>query len=251
MSRILKANTVTIDTEHKKTIDIGILSVLPEGSSSDELTDEPPEKKALTLLENAKREASALLADARKEAARASEEIKAQATAEAEKMKTEAHDTGYREGCEKATAMGEDIKARANKILADAKKEREDMIAALEPEMVSLIIQVTGKLLQDEVRVNPGVIINLIRQGIQGATLTGDIAIRVSAEDFAFVSEHQEEISAMTGGSIHMEIIQDGSLSKMDCVIETPFGNIDCGLDQQFNALSENLLHILQAGQKL
>jgi flagellar assembly protein FliH len=186
-------------------------------------------------LERARHEADALMSDA--EARIAAESAQARETARKE---------GYEEGRAKAEAEGEAIRAEAQKVLDDALRERDGMRSALEPEAVGLVIDIINKLLNDTVALNPGAVVNLIRQGFAGATLTGAVTVRVSAKDYEAVMKKKDELAAFAGGSAEVAVVRDLSLNETDCIIETPFGNIDCGLGQQFTALRANLLHILE-----
>lgn len=247
MPNILKAGAVTVDNE-KVNIEVGPVAAvyIPEASFVPEAEEEEsPEEKAHHILQKAEHDADQLRRKAAGEAASIIEDAKKQATAESQAIKEQARSDGYQEGLQKATSEGEAIKAQANKVLEDARRERAETEASLEPDMVDLINKIVAKLLDDTIRINPGVIINLIRQGLAGATLTGNIFVHVSQYDFEEVTENKEALLAMTDGSVKLEIIRDLSLNRMDCVIETPFGNIDCSLTQQSDALRENLNYIL------
>jgi flagellar biosynthesis/type III secretory pathway protein FliH len=40
--------------------------------------------------------------------------------------------------------------------------------------------------------------------------------------------------------------VKDLSLNPTDCIIETPYGNIDCSLERQMQDLIENLYYIYE-----
>jgi flagellar assembly protein FliH len=99
----------------------------------------------------------------------------------------------------------------------------------------------------DAVEINPGVVTALIRAGFAGATLStkGEITVRVSAQDYEEVAAHKDEIMALVGGAAELSILQDMSLAPTDCLIDTPYGRIDCSLKPQYKALRENLVYLL------
>jgi flagellar assembly protein FliH len=146
---------------------------------------------------------------------------------------------------ERAQADGDLIREEAQQTLNDAIAERAAMQEALEPEIIEMIIGITEKLLGNIVEVNPAIIVNLVKQGFAAAAISGDVKVNVSAEDYDAVSKSKNELLALTDGASKVTVVKDLSLSPMDCVIETEFGNIDCSLGQQFESLKANLTYIL------
>ena len=254
-NRVLKVGTVSVDPDNKVVIDIGQQSesepdLSVSDASSDKIRDskdkaEKIEAKAKGILQQANQQAEQIIADARVSAAAEQASIVEMAEGEASRIKIEAKEQAYQEGIEIATREGNAIRAEAQKVLESAEAERKQMQENLEPELVQLVVDIVDKLLGNVVQLNPAVIINLIKQGLSSATITGDVIVYVSSQDFDKAIEKKDEILALTDGSVKLDIVKDLSLSPMDCVIETPFGNIDASLGQQYEALKENLVYIL------
>lgn len=238
---------VTVDREIVP-IEIKSFTAKPEMVPEEVAAEkENPEERARITLAKAGREAEQIVRNARSEAAAIIESAKEQAAEEAESIRAQARDEAYQEGYQKAETEGAAIMAQANQVLVNAERERDKMEAQMEPDMVRLVIDIVTKLLGDMVRLHPEAVVNLIRQGLSSATITGDVAVRVSPHDFEAVAEHKEVLLAMTDSSVKLDVVRDPSLQAADCVIETPFGNIDCGLNQQFESLRDNLTYILTA----
>ncbi|MCL2197703.1 MAG: FliH/SctL family protein [Defluviitaleaceae bacterium] len=246
-SRILKAQTVFVDTENKFVIETDAAEVESAG-------DEPfdPDKKereahksAKSIVKNAEQKAEEIISIARHEAMNVQAEIRRSADIEATQVISEARDQGYKEGMSAAIEEGEAIKAEAQQILDDAIAERKSMQESLEPEIVDLVIAITEKLLGNIKELNPSAIVNLIKQGFAESVISGEIKVNVSADDYEYVTKNKDELLAHTDGSVNLLVIKDLSLSPMDCVIETPFGDIDCSLGQQYESLRANLALIL------
>ena len=141
-----------------------------------------------------------------------------------------------------------DFKAEAKQTLEKAIQEKEDMISATEGEMVEVIANVVDKILCKTINLDKSIIVNLIRQGFSQTTVTGDVFVRVSDDDYSTVTENRDEILNFVDSSVNIEIIKDSSLGEGDCIIETPFGNVDCSLRQQFEGLKASLYYILENG---
>jgi flagellar assembly protein FliH len=228
--------TAAIETEEPEE-NLNEMDMLDENAS--------PQELAINTIVNANKKSESIINDALKKADDIIQNAIKQAEQEGKKIIDEIREQGYREGIRNAESEGSQIRAQAEQVLNDARMERKSIEESTEPDMVDLIIKITAKLLDNAVRLNPAVVLNLIKQGLSGATLTGDVMIHVSPHDYDVTANNKEAIQAMAEGSVRIEIKRDPSLNPMDCVIETPFGNIDCSLGQQFENLCHNLAYVL------
>ena len=254
-NRILKSGSFSINRDNKVIIDVMPVVELPVEDKTDKyITKDLPEpadqeEAARNIIHEAKRQADDIISKAQSQAMDEKQAILKEAETVAENLKTEARKQGYEKGLNDSLNEANTIKAAANKELEDAKTWRRKMEEKLEPEMMEMILGITAKLLDNAVKINPGVIVNLVKQGLASATITGDVVVYVSKHDIEEVQARKDEILALTDGSVNVEIVKDLSLNSMDCVIETPFGNIDSSLGQQFEQLRSNLIYILNNNQ--
>ncbi len=247
MSRILKSSLVKVDEENK--VSIKVLSKPKKDSleppkdlskksspSPDDIINEA-KKSADLILQNAQRRASIILDEARE----LSEKLALEAEQESRQI---GYDEGYQQGVEESMHL----KNEAKKTLEDAKREKEEILNSIEFEVLELIINIVNKLLTNTVYVNPKTILVLIRKGLSSATFSGDVIVRVSEEDWELVSDSKDELLQFVDASSNFEIIKDLSLNKNDCIIETPYGSIDCSLNQQYDSMIDNLYQIYNSG---
>jgi len=251
-NRVLKAGAVKLDTENKIIIDTAYqhpLQHLSDGQDDDESVARKKEiqaqSMAIKIIQQAERQAEDILSNARISAVQEQAAIRKSAESEATRIKADAQELGYKTGMDAATSEGNGIKAEANSILETAKAERAALEESLEPDMVGLILGIMEKLVGDTIALNPAIIVNLIKQGLASTAITGNIVIYVSPQDLEHVQAHKDELLALTDGSVNVEIVKDLSLNPHDCIIHTPFGDIDCSLDQQYEALRANITYIL------
>jgi flagellar biosynthesis/type III secretory pathway protein FliH len=216
LSKIVKAGEVVL----KKPVNLG------EGIIDFEVSDDEINSESAKIIDAAKSEADEILREAR-----------ANAKLEAERGYTEGFSKGETEGEKKGA---EESQRQADAELAELKtrleKEREEIneikiteLRKVESEIADLIFNICEKILNAKLNLDKSLIINLIRQGVQETK--GDITIRVSEEYFDLVGAEFKDA----------EVVKDASLKGADCVIETGAGNAVCGLDEQLNALRENL----------
>jgi len=249
--RVLKAYTVNLDTDNKVVIEVPSVPSVdahvenffsePEGPDA----EEKAHSIAARIIIQAEQQAADLLSSARIKAATEQDSIIKKAKDEAERIYNEARDEGYKTGMDAAITEGDAIVASANKELEDAKAWRIHMEHTLEPDMVELIIGITDKLLGESVKIHPDVIINLIKQGLNATTISGEVKVYVSSYDYDLVLSRKDELIALTDGSVVLEIIKDLSLNPMDSVISTPIGDVDVSLNQQYETLKATVNQIL------
>jgi len=213
--------------------------------------EEPPDPRI-----EAERQSAEMIAEAERMAARIVENAEAEikkkyAAAEVlkenlfQEAKKDGYAKGYDQGYAEGTEASQKLVREAENTLNDAIDRRAKMIAGVEGEMVALINKISHKLINRAASGDDKLIIALIRQGFEDATLFGEIKIRVSKADYDLALEHAEEVARMAKSGAKIEFVKDLSLNKNDCVIETPYGNIDSSLGRQLETLKDNLYAIL------
>ena len=201
---------------------------------------------AKNIVDNATNEAGTIIGEARVEAERIKAEAKLAMEQERASVLLEAEKRGYADGHEKGESDAQHIVDEANGIKDETFSEREEAIKRLEPELVELCIRICRKLISDNVRIKPDVVLHLIRQGLAQSNFSGDITLRVSKEDYDNVVSNKEQLLESVEGGAALDIVKDFGLGISDCVIETPFGVIDSSLDMQFEEIRESLRLILE-----
>lgn len=267
MSRILKSHAIIVDNSNRVTIEHAgdVFYEDYDFSSEDYRTPEEYEEAleedidpiqhveeakllATEIIQNAKEtaEKEANLVRERRISQTTAEinQMKAEAAEEATALKEEAKTQGYTDGIDSAAEQADEIIRKANEYRIEAERYREDLIAGIEPQMINLITQITDKLLECEKELNREAISILIKHGLNKVSLTENINVRVSSEDFSYIDK--DLILSSLDVMVDVEFSEDPTLNKLDCIIETQIGNINCGLDTQYKSLKKNLYYILK-----
>ncbi len=256
LSKILRASRITMEDQNMVNIVVPKLATLEIQRENEEkiqkeifeqeLRQKTPDQvlheastEAEGMIKRAEEEAFALLQEAKNTAELNRQEI-------FEAAKSEGYTTGYKEGYGIGANEAEQIKAEAQQVLDQAVTEKRETLEGIEAEAVELIIKLTDKILQDTYKLNPQLILSLVRHGLSNSKVAGDVKIHISPDDYDMVLKSKQEILSMTDGTVDVEIIKDFSLNASDCIVETPFGDIDSSLEQQFKNLKQNLYYILE-----
>jgi flagellar assembly protein FliH len=65
--------------------------------------------------------------------------------------------------------------------------------------------------------------------------------VKVSKADYPYVLKYKEVLEKTVTKATNIEIIEDVTLSKNQCLIETDGGVFDCSLDVQLDNLTKTL----------
>lgn len=254
LSNMIKAYSVRYDDDSKKTIDthFRIDKELEEKRNVVVQTQEPPSdefveglqalvietlpsgeevsEKTSKILEDAKIEANEILDKAKKDA----EQIKNEAFSAAQKK-------GYDEGLVQTKREAQKLQAEYEEKTRKLQKEYEDMAASLEPMMAQIIADLVEKMTGVIVEDKEEVILYLINKSIKNLDMSDYYTIRISAEDYEYVSLRKDTLLATLGRDVSINIIQDAGMNKNQCLIETETRIINCSLDNQLTNLITDL----------
>ncbi len=182
------------------------------------------------VLEEARKEADDILEQARIEA----DACKRQAYDEASK---DGYSKGYAKGVEEAEALKASLEQEKVKLQQDYQKEFENM----EPQLVDAILEVVGTVFQVQFAEKKDFVMHLLQATLNKIEGSKDYLVRVSKDDFAVVSEKKSEIQSQLPRNAVLEIVEDMTLTKNQCLIETDGGVFDCSLDTQMDSLVRDL----------
>lgn len=262
-NRILKSAQVAFDKANAVTIRHGVYPPQPlnvpdidefdffrnpgnvyENNIREESNEISNKELAEKIVDRAKEEAATIIKAAREDAEIILDSMEDDAKERIRRTEEDARRKGYEEGYAKGEGETEAIKEEARAISENAVQERQKSFDAFEADILNLIVDVLDKLLAGALNMNPQLILYIIRKGFAESNLSGDVIIRVSEDDYEEAYSNREAFLQYVESGAKLEVTKDFSLSKADCVIETPFGVIDCSLDQQYEALKKNLYFI-------
>ena len=240
--------------------DAGFTEGFVQGIKAEQVTEligeglEPISEEA----ENAITESELLLQQAQEEI----ENMKAQALAEIEEARVqvieEAKKIGYqegfalgeKEGYEKGHVDGlnsvaeerEEALREVSIQLAQMEEAYQNKIAELEPQFIETLTGIYEHIFHVSLKNSRDLIVYLIENTMRNLEGSNGFLIHVSREDYPFVSMQKKELVKGTGISVDdIDIIEDATLARSECMIETGNGVFDCGLGTQLEALNEEL----------
>ncbi len=245
----LKLKNIANDRENHGNVDAdGFVNGLKADVVEQLLTGSDEDGEAAQSQEDVNNQIAAALEEANEQAQTIRDEaneVLAQAHMEARKIIEDAKRTGYEQGAQNAR---EEYNAKADELARDyeakkaqLEKEYNDMKASMEPELVETITEVFKKITYTVAEDNKDIIIGLINGVMKNTDISNEFIIKVSPEDYKFLVNNQGKIYCSVSKEVTMDIVEDATMKKNQCIIESDTGVYDCSLDIELNNLIEDI----------
>lgn len=218
------------------------MSALLDGTDGGAVLKATPEADSAALLQSANAQAESILEDARAQA----QQILQDAREQAEDLKRTAIEegrmTGYREGKDKAGAEAEGLRRQIEAKEADLEADYQTAFDRMESQLVETITGIYEHIFQVELGSYRDILMHLITSTLHKAEGSKVFLVHVSREDYSYVSMQKKQLLAGLGGNgVSLEIIEDATIARDECMIETEGGIFDCGLGTQLTQLGQRL----------
>ena len=209
-----------------------------------EITEKPQE-----IIQRAHEEAEVIIKEAEYDARRIVEDAYTEAKEKAAVMEEEAWQRGYSEGLAAAQKQCEAMIEEAESMKARSMVEHDEALAGMESEIISLVLEVSKKVIGSEIALNKENMIYLIKQAIDGCSNRNGIIVKVAPEDYSFIDANRSKLAECVECADTLELRQDGFLKPGSCILETPFGSMDAGVKTRLDKIEEAFLE-LSASEK-
>lgn len=217
--------------------------LISDDDAMDALTDDTStgEQQAAVSLESVNAEAERIIEEAKLQA----EQIIADANKNADAAFEEAKQNGYYEGNARAqeeiNVKQAQLEAEYNNKRKELEQEYNNLKENIEPELVEVITDVFRKVTGVVAEDNQEIILHLINDVMHNADGSRDYVIKVSPEDYKFLVNNQGKIYCAMSREVNIDIVEDASLERNQCMIETNTGIFNCSLDIELNNLIKNI----------
>ena len=191
------------------------------------------EANAAEIIKNAQEEASRIVEEAKKEQ---------------ENLKSNGHEEGFTQGREEGFATGKEevdrLIERTHKILEGVMARREEILSETEQQIVELVILMTRKVVKIISENQKSVVMANVLQALKKVKGRGDVTIRVNMDDVRLTTEHIQDFIKQVENVQGITVVEDSTVEKGGCVVETDFGAIDARIQNQLSELETAILEI-------
>jgi len=200
--------------------------------------------QAQKLRQEAEDEAAKIVSEAEKRVAEleatAQGRLEAAEREAAKKGREEGREAGYKEG----KAEVDRLVDRVHTILERAMDKRAAILEEAETQVVELVLLVAKKVVKVISENQKSVVVQNISQALRKLKTKSDVIIRVNLADLELSTEHVKDFVQLAENAKKITVVEDTTVDKGGCVIETDFGEIDARIASQLNELEEKILEV-------
>ena len=213
-----------------------------EGKAFDEVKRQTDQ--AQKVRQQAEDESRRIVDEARANAAEELAAAEAQRDEITKKAHKEGADAGHEEGYTAGKAEVERLVERLHSILNAAIEKRAEIIAESETQLINLVLLIAKKVVKVISENQKNVVVNNVIQALRKLKTRGDVVIRVNLADVQLTSEHVKDFMRMVENVRSISVLEDSTVDKGGCIIETDFGQIDARVSSQLHEIEERILEL-------
>jgi flagellar assembly protein FliH len=145
---------------------------------------------------------------------------------------------GERAGVEAGNRRSDAMLRRLGETLEELASLRRTLLQQSERQLVQLALAIARRIVRREIAADEELLTALARVAIDRLGDSGPATIHLHPDDFARAAArgaHQWEAA-------HVSVVADPAVSRGGCLVESPFGFVDAGIDAQFQELARALL---------
>jgi len=200
--------------------------------------------EAQVLKQQAQEEAERIIEDAKVKATEIEEEVRKSLDNERREAKEQGKTEGKEDGFAEGKAEVDRLIERTQTVLERAQDKRADILSDTEKEIIYLVLLITRKVIKVISENQRDVIISNVVEALRKVKAKGNITIKVNLADLKLATEHKQDFIALMEGVKTINIVEDSSVDKGGCVIETDFGEIDARIASQLAEIENRILEI-------
>lgn len=157
----------------------------------------------------------------------------------------QAYAKGYRDG-EAAGIKAEDERLESNlnhldKLIAEIEETRTEVFRNAEKGIVNLAMAIAAKIIRHEISTKKEVIVRTVSAALKKPVDHENIKVRVNPSDYHFLKEQAFQFSNFVDNPGSVIFVEDESIERGGCMIETNLGDIDARIEKQLRAVEEAL----------
>jgi flagellar assembly protein FliH len=206
--------------------------------------------QAQKIRQDAEDQAQIILAEARQKASELENDIKQRVTTTEREADERGYAEGHARGYEEGRAEVQRLVESLHSIITKAIEKRNEIIQEAETQIINLVLLIVKKVIKVISENQKNVVINNVVQALRKLKSRGDVVIRVNLSDLDLTSEHVKDFMKMVENVKSITVLEDSSVDRGGCIIETDFGQIDARISSQLHEIEERILELMPIRSK-
>jgi flagellar assembly protein FliH len=181
--------------------------------------------------------AQAVLEEARAEAERLLVEARARAEALAQEARRQGFEAGEAEGREHLARAAEGLEALASELAGYKSSLYRDARSQVMELVLALVDKILGPLAESE----GAPVVRVVERALRLLSDRETLTIRIHPEDLHALLEAKPKILETFDGIKGLTVVEDPSVKRGGCLVETPTTEIDARLDTQLQEVARSM----------
>ena len=156
----------------------------------------------------------------------------------------EGNEKGREAGFQEGRAESERLVEQLHSIISNAIEKRNEIIEESETQLINLVLLITRKVVKVISENQKNVVINNVIQALRKLKSRGEVIIRVNLEDVQLTSDHVKDFMRMVENVKSITVVEDSSVDRGGCILETDFGEIDARVSSQLHEIEERIIEL-------
>jgi flagellar assembly protein FliH len=168
------------------------------------------------------------------------------AAEEAKTIKQQAYEEGFARGYREGEQQAQGLKAEAEALLEEARREREEIIRSAEPEIINLALRLAERIVNHQLDLDPSSLLVMLK-GIQLGDVQQEIVLRVHPERLSYLKGKKDELCWLFPQA-NVRVEADPGI-KQGFILDTRQGTVDARVGTQLEELELVLKEVLDRGE--
>jgi len=167
------------------------------------------------------------------------DEYRAETEKKIKSAQSDAYEKGFVEGSAKERReLSEAIKTAVSLIL-ELEYIRRETLERMEVRILDLAFAIAAKVIHQEPRSNPEIVVNVLKAAIRHLTDRDGIRIHVNPKDHEYLVGINPEALKEIEGLRSAVFVKDEGIKRGGTLIETAFGEVDARLEEQLSEIGK------------
>ncbi len=165
----------------------------------------------------------------------------AEARAEAEGLREEARRLGREEGRAEALRVLEEKAASLEAVVGELVGYKESLYQEAREQVIELSLALVGKLVGPLAEADNQAVVRVVEKALQRLSERETLTLRVHPEDIKSVVDAKPTILEAFDGIQRLTVMEDRSIRRGGCLVQTPTTEIDARLETQLQEIRQSL----------
>ncbi len=149
------------------------------------------------------------------------------------------YQAGVEKGREESVMSAKELLERVKKIHEEMLLKKVEIFEKNEEELIELAYQIAVKIVKKEIDMDKNIIKNNLMEALKKVPISKSITIIVNWEDLEYIKSIKNQLFSEIQGVEKIEIVENRSIERGGCILETSMGTIDATISSQLEIIFE------------